>query len=76
MVLYVAKCPTTCYNYIVVEKRKRKAFGCVVRKIPICETLDYYLATCYNYIIVKMKGEHYHYEKLIVICRRYQVEGV
>jgi hypothetical protein len=30
-----------------------------VRKIPICQTLDYYLATCYNYIIVKMKGEHY-----------------
>jgi hypothetical protein len=56
--------PNLCYNYIVVEKRKRKAFGCVVRKIPICETLDYYLATCYNYIIVKMKGEHYTMNKL------------
>jgi hypothetical protein len=75
-VLSVELLPNLCYNYIVVEKRKRKAFGCVVRKIPICETLDYYLATCYNYIIVKMKGEHYHYEQTLICRRRNQVEGL
>ena len=65
MVLIVELLRGLCYNYIVVEKRKQKAFGCLVRKIPICLVVEKYPTICYNYIIVEREINE---SKSVALC--------